>query len=238
MSVRGAELPSIHAATRGQWTWWDWKQTLPERKACYYAKVLRHRGTFIDWKWFPHFYTAYADPRPHWRLYRDGLLDRTERRILELLEEHGPLMTRELRLLFGERSKQNTRLVKGTLVQLQRRFLVTASGGDTEGWSHHRWDLVERWVPARQLAAARSLSQSEACAGLVRQFIANAIATTAADVAWVFGWERRQVDALVESLLQEGVIDVAAAPDLGGDVLVPRPWPRRRRSPTGRARNR
>ncbi|HEX2988219.1 MAG TPA: hypothetical protein VHS06_08630, partial [Chloroflexota bacterium] len=25
--------------------WWDVKQTLPARKACYYAKVLRGRGT-------------------------------------------------------------------------------------------------------------------------------------------------------------------------------------------------
>jgi hypothetical protein len=224
MRLRGTELPSVHAATREQWAWWDWKQTLPGRRACYYAKVLRQRGTFIAWEWFPQFYAAYADTRPHWRQYRDGLLDRTEKRILDLLEEHGPLMTRELRLLFGERSKQNTRLAKSTLTRLQKRFLVTAAGGDTAGWSHHRWDLVERWVPSRVLAAAAGLTAGEARADIVRQFVHNVVATTPADIAWVFGWERRAVDAIVAVLVQRGEVQTADAPDLGGEVLVPKPW--------------
>jgi hypothetical protein len=224
MRIRGTELPSVQTATREQWAWWDWKQTLPGRRACYYAKVLRQRGTFIAWEWFPQFYAVYAYTRPYWRQYRDGLLDPTEKRILDLLEEHGPLMTRELRLLFGERSKQNTRLVKSALTQLQRRFLVTAAGGDTAGWSHHRWDLVERWVPARLLAAATGLTGGEARTDIVRQFVQNIVVTTPADIAWLFGWERREVDGLVAALLQRGEIQTASAPDLGGEVLVPKPW--------------
>ena len=29
MPVAGAELPNIHRATAREWSWWDWKQTLP-----------------------------------------------------------------------------------------------------------------------------------------------------------------------------------------------------------------
>jgi hypothetical protein len=230
MPIRGAELPSVQAATRRQWAWWDWKQTLPGRKACYYGKVLRQRGTFIDWSWFAQFHAAYADPRPYWRQYRDGMLDRVEMKLLDLLAEHGPLMTREVRLLYGERSKRNTRLVKGALVQLQRRFLVTAAGGDTKGWSHHRWDLVERWVAAPLLAAASRLEKGEARARIVRQFVANVLATTPAEIAWLFGWERRHADALVAELRRRGHVGTAEATDLGGEVIVPEPWPARRRS--------
>jgi len=238
MPISGTELPSIHASTQDQWAWWDWKQTLPGRKACYYAKLLRRRGTFIAWQWFPMFYAAYADPRPYWRQYRDGVLDRAGKQILDLLDTRGPLMTREIRLAFGPRTKENTRRVKSILVDLQTRFLITAAGGDTEGWSHHRWALVDRWVPMRLLMAARSLSREEARAKLIARFVENVIATTPADIAWVFGWERRQVHSLVTDLLAYKQMVAARVPELGGEVLVPASWPRRGEQRRGRRRAR
>jgi len=230
MPIAGAELPSIHTATRDAWSWWDWKQTLPERKVCYYAKVLRRRGTFIAWEWFPAFCASYADPRPYSRQYREGSLSREENHILELLAERGPLMTTEIRLAFGPRSKENTRRVKGSLVDLQRRFLITAAGGDTDGWSHHRWDLVERYVPARLRTAASRLSPEDARSHIAERFVANAVATTEADIQWLFGWERLQVKNLVSDLLASGEIATAFVPEYDAEVLVPQPWPRRRRT--------
>ena len=238
MPISGTELPSLHAATREQWSWWDWKQTLPQRKACYYAKLLRRRGTFIAWKSFPSFHAAYADPRPYRRLYRDGLLDRAEKQILDLLDAEGPLMTRHIRLAFGPRSKENTRRVKSMLVNLQTRFLITAAGGDTAGWSHHRWDLVDRWVPMRVLAAARTLSRRDARAKLVVRFVENVVATTPADIAWTFGWDRGEMDSLVSDLTARGEVAAASAPELGGEVVVPARWPARGGRHRGRGRAR
>jgi len=238
MPITGADLPSIHRAAGGEWgVWWDWKQTLPERKACYYAKLLRRRGTFISWEWFPCFYAAYADPRPYRRQYREGLLDRAEKRILDLLADRGPLMTREVRLAFGPRSKENTRLVKGILVELQCRFLITAAGGDTAGWSHHRWDLVERYAPARALQAAARLSRAEARARIVEKLVGNLVVTTPADIAWITGWERPEVRALVDGLLDAGAVQTAFVPELEAEALVPKPPPTRRaasRKPRGK----
>jgi hypothetical protein len=224
--ISGAELPSLHAATGEDWgAWWDWKQTLPGRKACYYAKLLRRRGTFVDWQWFPHFRAAYGEGEPYWRLYRDGLLDRDAKRVLDLLDTNGPMMTTDLRLAFGPRSKSNTRLVKQILVELQRRFLVCPAGGDTEGWSHHRWDLTDRWVPASALAAARRLSPDAARAAIVRKFICNMVASTAADIAWLFGWQRSLVSRIVSGLISAGHAARAEVEELGGSVVVPDPWP-------------
>jgi len=229
MPIHGAELPSIHGATAGDWgTWWDWKQTLPERKACYYAKILRRRGTFLSWEWFPRFYAAYADPRPYWRQYREGLISRDEKRLLDLLEREGPMMTRDLRLAFGPRSKENTRKVKSVLVDLQTRFLITAAGGDTTGWSHHRWDLVERWVGAKSLHQAARLSQTDARLAILERLVRNLFMTTAADMAWLLGWERRLVQELTDRLLQKRTVGLARVPEIEAEVLVPRPWPGRR----------
>ena len=230
MPIRGAELPSVQAATRRQWAWWDWKQTLPGRKACYYAKLLRRRGTFVSWEWYPLFHAAYSERRSYRRLYRDGLLSREEKLILDLLADRGPLMTGDLRLAFGAPSKQNTRRVKSLLVDLQTRLLITAAGGSTEGWSHHRWDLVERWVPARCLAAAQSISPAQARGRLMAQFCRNLYVTTAADISWFFGWGRGEVDPAVAALLEAGEVECVCAPELGGDVLVSA----RRRGPAPR----
>jgi hypothetical protein len=226
MPIAGAELPSIHRATAREWSWWDWKQTLPGRKACYYAHILRGRGTFISWRWFPFFHAVYGDSRPYQRLFREGLLDRDERRILDLLEENGPMMTGEVRLAFAPRSRQNTRRVKAILVDLQRRFLITAAGGDTQGWSHHRWDLVERWVRPDLLAQTRGINRMQARVRLVAQFVKNVVATTEADIAWLFGWERDEVRQATDRLLAEGRARTVFVPELDGEVIAPDPMPR------------
>ena len=226
LSIRGSELPSIHDAAGGQWgVWWDWKQTLPERKACFYSHLLRRRGTFVSWEWFPAFYAAYAETKTYRQLFREGLLDRTEKQVLDLLEARGPLMTRELRLLYAPPSKENTRRVKQVLVELQRRFLICAAGGSTEGWSHHRWDLVERWVRPELLLAARGMSRDEARERLVAQFVRTSVATTAADAAWLFGWERGETSGLLSRVIAAGRAELVSVPELEGEVVIPRPWP-------------
>jgi hypothetical protein len=226
LSVPGSELPALHSACGGSWgVWWDWKQTLPERRACYYTHLLRRRGTFISWEWFPAFHAAYAEGKPYWRLYREGLLDSAEKRVLDLLADNGPLMTRDLRLAYGPRSKENTRRVKQVLVELQRRFLICAAGGDTRGWSHHRWDLVDRWVGAAPMQQAAAVTPVEARRRIANQFVRNALVTTAADIAWLFEWPRGEAQALVAQMVAAGEAATADVPELGGEVIVPRPWP-------------
>jgi hypothetical protein len=52
-------------------------------------------------------------------------------------------------------------------------------------------------------------------------------AATPADVAWVFGWERSEIAPLVDTLLKTGKLQLAVAPELEAEVLVPKPWPGR-----------
>lgn len=228
MPVAGAELPTIHTACGGSWgAWWDWKQTLPERRACYYTHWLRRRGTFLSWEWFPACYAAFGPGKTYHQLFRAGQLSQAEKRILDLLSERGPMMTGDLRVAYAPRSKENTREVKSALVELQRRFLICAAGGSTAGWSHHRWDLVERWAPPELLFSARGMAPEEAKLRLTRQFLRNVLATTLADVAWFFGWERAEVKPALTHLLEVGEAKTVHVPELEGDVIVPKPWPRR-----------
>ncbi len=226
LPVSGSELPTLHTACGSAWgAWWDWKQTLPERRACYYTHLLRRRGTFISWEWFPAFCAAYAEGKPYWRLYREGLLDSAEKRVLDVLADNGPLMTRELRLAYGPASKENTRRVKQVLVELQRRFLICAAGGSTEGWSHHRWDLVDRWVGPARMQEAAAMTPAEARRQIAEQFLRNALATTAADMAWFLGWERGEAQGMIAWAIAAGTAERMEVTEMGGEVIVPRPWP-------------
>ncbi len=193
--------------------WWPWKQTLPEKKACYYAKILRHKGTFLSWDIFPCFQAVYANRQPYEEEWRAGLLPRVQKRLLDILTTQGPLMTKELRLAYGPPGKANTRLVKAALDDLQRVFRVCPAGGDTEGWSHHRWDLVERWVPSRYLQKGRSLEPEKAGAAIIARFLRTVGASTPQEICWLFSWKRERVEEFLHSvagLLEVEIEGVAA----------------------------
>jgi len=190
-------LPSLSGAyppRRKDWAWWDWKQTLPEKKACYYAKILRHKGTFLSWDIFPCFYAVYANRLPYEEEWQAGLLDRTHKRLLDILAEQGPLMSRELRLAYAPPGKENTRRVKRALEELQAVFRICPSGGDTEGWTHHRWELVERWVPPAYLRKGRAMEPEKAGAAIIARFLRTIGVSTPGEICWLFSWGRRQTE--------------------------------------------
>ena len=163
IDLAGTQLPSLQMADdRDDWAdyktrtlkarwWWAWKQTLPGRKACYYAKILRGRGTFISWRYFPYFYAAYASGRDVETDYRLGLVPRSDKRIMDLLLERGPMDTRSLRLAYAPPSKENTRQLERALARLQAAFRICCAGGSLKGWTLHRWAVVENWAPRRTL---------------------------------------------------------------------------------------
>ena len=62
--------------------------------------------------------------------------------------------------------------------------------------------------------------------GVARAF--HLVVTTPPDIAWITGWERPQVHALVDGLLDAGTIQSALVPELEAEVLVPKPLPTRR----------
>lgn len=209
-------LPSLSGAyppQRGDWQWWQWKQTLPNRKACFYAKILRHKGTFISWRFFPAFYSVYASRFSYEEEWQAGLLDRTQKRLLDLLREQDGLMTKELRLAYGPSSKENTRRVLQALVELQRLFRVCPSGGDTEGWSHHRWKLVEQWVPEQYLHQGRKLAPEQAGGQVVAQYLRNVGASNLAEICWLFGWEKAAAQSFLAQV--SGLAEVELAGERG-----------------------
>ena len=72
------------------------------------------------------------------------------------------------------------------------------------------------------LEEAAGIERQEARKRIVRRLIENLLATTAADIAWVLGWRRGEVEAMVAGLLAEGSIETVLVAKLEGEVLVPK----------------
>jgi hypothetical protein len=183
-------------------SWWDTKQMLPARKACYYGKVLRGRGTFISWECFPLLYAVYASVNDYQDDYRDGILSRDEKRVLDLIAAHPEIPSPDLRRKFGSVGKDVTRALARALQHLQETFRITAAGGSIEGWTIHNWAPVGDWVAPEHLERARSLDPREAKKQLILRYLRMSVASSVGDIAWVFRWNRREVAGLVQELVQ------------------------------------
>ena len=72
------------------------------------------------------------------------------------------------------------------MATLQAGFRVMVAGGDLEGWSMHRWDLVERQAPAGLLEGLPDAD--DARSSLLLQYAANTVACTTREIAGFFRW--------------------------------------------------
>jgi hypothetical protein len=217
-------LPNLSAADQDR-TWsvspraWRWKQVLPQMGACAYLKWFRGQGTFISWSVYPSFYALWGPRRGHGHggqsdAYRDGLLSRSELDVLEEIDTHGPVSSRELWRRLRPRMGRRSELV-AALTFLQKRFYVTVAGGDLAGWSMHDWDLVARSVPDGLLTGLPS--PDEAQRSLVAAAVRNLVCCRARDMAGLFGWLPSDVATVAGRLVAEGLLraDVRVAGQAG-----------------------
>jgi hypothetical protein len=183
---------------------WHWKNTLPARKRCAYGHFLRKRGIFISWQHFPAFRQLWGLHSPVDRVLESGCLDPVERQMLQVVAIQGPIRSRDLRMEVQGAMGAKKRDYQAALRRLQERFLITVAGGSVEGFSMHDWDLVERHVPPDALALP--VAPEEARRKLVCQAVENAPYCTAREIALLFGWECKQVEALLGKLAGIGLI--------------------------------
>lgn len=201
-------LPNLSGADESRewsvsWRAWRWKEVLPATRACAYLKWFRGQGTFISWDLYPSFYSIWGPRSDGDELYRAGVLSRSELDVLDVISEFGPIGSRELWSRLRSRLAGRNELLNALAV-LQKRFFVSVSGGDLEGWSMHYWDTVTRCVPEGLLdvlppAAAAQRSLVAAC-------IRNLVCCDARQVAGLFGWRAADVTTAADLLASQGLL--------------------------------
>ena len=86
-----------YVATADGWDWplWKWKGPIITEGCCVYGKFFAGKAGFVSKQWWPHWYNWRRSTKP---APAPGSIEET---ILLTLQEHGSLITRELRALCG-----------------------------------------------------------------------------------------------------------------------------------------
>ena len=127
----------------GGWDWplWKWKGPIVTEGHCVYGKFFAGKAGFISREWWPDFYNYRRSKHP---APAEGSIEET---ILLTLQEHGSLITRELRAASGfdgpkMRSRFDgyvTRLQMGCYVVTEDFVYPTDKHGREYGWG---WSLL------------------------------------------------------------------------------------------------
>jgi chromosome segregation and condensation protein ScpB len=168
---------------------WGAKSELPGQGLCCGGNHLRGRASLISHDLLPALVAVHRSADEP---------SEAEREVLDLLASAGPTSTRELPELLPHRERKT---VRAALDRLQRRLLVTNAGlEETDGWPANVVDLVDR----RYADRLRSMPPAdEARRILAERLLASARELSAADLAAVFAWRKKESQAVLESLPAE-----------------------------------
>jgi hypothetical protein len=206
--VQNVPLPSLYyAVTRRnphqEMIWdldseriWRWKDELPRRRRAFYGKYFRGRGTFISLAYLPYFLAlreSAASVNDHQRFYARGHISDDARIVWQMLAEHGPLATLELRHLSKMDTKAGNKRFKRAIVELQSCLVAVRFGVEQEtgAWASGRYELTCRVFP-NQVAAASRISLELARAHVARKFLEFDRHVPPIKLARLFGWSRQE----------------------------------------------
>jgi hypothetical protein len=188
---------------------WRWKDELPEKKlACAGRHFSRGVASLVAPRLVAALYALTGRPgRPD--DFHDSELAPLEREIAETILENGPCTGPEVRRLVGAEKRP----VDSALGRLHRSLVLTNAGvlEQEQGWPAIRNDLFARRWSAR---LRRIPSADEAKRSLAETLVRLGGEVSAADVAAVLRWRRKEAESILEELAGEG-----AATELNEDGL-------------------
>jgi uncharacterized protein YcaQ len=214
--ISGVDLPSLWTAVAGErpvadkhddpgHITWGWKDEALGKHHWYYAKVLRHKATFISLEIAPYFYALsenYGSPEEDYIIsYDEGHLTLAARQIYETLLDKGSLDTISLRkaahLLNAKESAFNR-----AMEDLQMDFKIMPVGiAEAGAWKYsYRYDLTSRHFP-ELLEKARLIQEAEARQKIIKLTIDSVGAAQERDIVKLFGWKPELVKRAIKSLI-------------------------------------
>ena len=80
---------------------WEWKGPVIKAAGCAYGKFFEKKAVFISRDWFPDFANLRRGGLTFAEGYDYGLISFTEKNLYRLVEERGPMTSKELKYLLG-----------------------------------------------------------------------------------------------------------------------------------------
>ncbi len=220
--VKGFNFPSLWGAVAGDrpvpdehddpgHITWNWKDSLIDKRVWYYARVLKHKNTFVSLEAVKYFYALspnYGEPESDLLdQYNEGRLPLETKLIFEALAKHGPLDTLSLRKearLAGANSQSpfNRAL---DILQGQLRVLPVAVS-EAGAWKYaFVYDLTHRYYPEIP-ESARFITENQAMDRLLRYFFTSLGAATLRQVNNTFKWDSGLTVKALDRLVAAGFL--------------------------------
>ena len=212
----GFELPNVYQAVAGfakpqsdshsdptNSLTWRTKDAMLDKRWWYYGKLIRNKATLVSLSLFPAFYALsenFGEDDDYLQLFADGKLSVDARGVYEALLTKGPMHAIQLKResnFYGEEKKAK---FDRAMSELQTKLMVMSVGvAEAGAWRYaYIYDTVHRWLP-EQVAAARSLSRSQARTKIARQHLQNVIVCPPKELARLFGWTLAEAEKAVSA---------------------------------------
>lgn len=132
---------------------WDWKGPLLRAGGCVYGKFFGNKAGFISTNWFPDFANYRRDGYDFDARYDEGLAPFRDKELYDLIETHGPALSKQLKELGdyrkGGKSGFETRI---THLQMQTYVVIsdfvyqTDQYGQPYGWGIAKYATAEQFL--------------------------------------------------------------------------------------------
>lgn len=234
--VKGFEYPSLwsaHAGNRpvasehddpGHATW-GWKDDSLNKRWWYYAKIIRHKGTFISLQMIPNFYALspnYGTPEEDYLLeYEEGKLTQECKLIFEALLKEGPLDTLSLRKAAHLSSTDSSGRFNKAITDLQYELKVLPIGtAEVGAWKYaYIYDLTHRHFP-NLITDSQDIKESSARLAIMTTYFQTLGATRIADFTRMFPWAPVEVERTANKMIAAGTLSANNRFDSREDYLV------------------
>ena len=129
---------------------WEWKGPVIRQSGCAYGKLLEKKAVFVSRAWYPDLANLRRDGYDFDARFDDGLASRREKGLYELIEQAGPIRSKELKKL-GNYGPKGNKGFDGLITRLQLLGYVVISDfvydldryGRPYGWGLARYATPE-----------------------------------------------------------------------------------------------
>ncbi len=135
---------------------WEWKGPAIRASGCAYGKFFQNKAVFISREWYPDFANYRRDGYDYDARFEDGLAAFNDKWVYDILEEHGSLLSKELKQLGGF-GKDGRKGFDGILTRLQMLGYVTTTDFEYQRDRHgapYGWGVARYAVPEQHFGTA------------------------------------------------------------------------------------
>ncbi len=129
---------------------WEWKGPIARSGHCIYGKLFDGKAGFVSREWLPDFANFRRDGYDFDARYDDGLASRKDKGIVDMVQEHGALLSKNLKDLCNYRKGGNkgfdtviTRLQMETYITIADFVYRKDKFGRTYGWGVAKYSTPE-----------------------------------------------------------------------------------------------